>query len=418
MSGCKQENNSREENRKQALAGVKVLDFGWALVGSVTTKQLADHGACVIRVESKTRLDNARATRSTSGSAGNNPDDKPRFTHYNTSKYGITLNLKHPEARKIINKLIKWADVVNENFTPGTMDKMGYGFDYVRGIKPDIIMVGGSVYGQTGPMARQWGVDGTGQAATGYFDLTGWPDRGPVGPNGHYGDVTLPLVLAAAIVGALEYRQMTGKGQYIDGSMVEVCIHHITPALLDWQANKHLQTRNGNRVPHASPHGVFPCLGEDRWCVITVFTDEEWKSFCNVIGNPPWTKESKFITLQGRKENEDELEKLVGKWTVQHTAEEVMHTLQATGVPAGVVQTMQDILEKDSQIKERGYLTPLKHPVIGVFGHPTPVYKLSKTKAQIRTSPCLGEHTEHICTKLLGMSDAEFVNLLQQGVFE
>lgn len=418
MSEYKQTDISVGGKQKHTLAGVKVLDFGWALVGSLTTKQLADHGACVIRIETRTRMDNARVTRSTSGSAKNNPDDKPRFTHYNTSKYSMSLNLKHPKARKIVDMLIKWADVINENFTPGTIAKMGYGYDYVRTIKSEIIMVGSSVYGQTGPMAHQWGVDGTGQAATGYFNLTGWPDRSPVGPNGHFGDVTLPLVLAMAIVAALEYKRRTGKGQYIDGSMVEVCTHNITPSLLDWQANKHLQTRNGNRVLNASPHGVFPCLGEDRWCAITIFTNDEWHALCNAMGNPPWTNEAKFATLSSRKRNEDELEKLIARWTQQHSAEEVMINLQAVGVPAGVVQTMQDILEKDQQIKEREVFIPLKHPVIGVFGHPTPVYKLSKTKAQVRTSPCLGEHTEYVCTKLLGMSDQEFIDLLQQGVFE
>jgi benzylsuccinate CoA-transferase BbsF subunit len=403
--------------QKQALAGVKVLDFGWALVGSLTTKQLADHGAQVVRVESITHIDLPRANRMTSNSVDNNPDDKPWFTHLNTSKYGMALNLKCAPARSIIEKLIRWADVINANMVPGTLNRLGFGYDYVKTIKPDIIMAEGSTYGQTGPMAREWGVDGTGAALSGYLDLTGWPDRGPVGPNIPYGDVVLPFFIAAAIVAALDYKRRTGKGQYIDASMLEVCVHQITPALLDWEANGHLQTRNGNRIAYAAPHGVFPCIGEDRWCAIGVFTDEEWEAFSQAIGNPLWTKEPRFATLKSRKENEEALEELVAKWTKQHSAEEVMQILQAVGVAAGVVQTMQDIVENDPQLKARNFLLPLKHPVIGVFGHPTPPYKLLKTEAQLRTSPCLGEHTEYICTQLLSMSDAEFVEIFKHAIF-
>jgi crotonobetainyl-CoA:carnitine CoA-transferase CaiB-like acyl-CoA transferase len=403
---------------KQALAGVKVLDFGWALVGSLTTKQLADHGAQVIRVESIRRVDLPRTNRMISRSSATNPDDKPWFTHLNTSKYSLALNLKCAPARSIMERLIRWADVINSNFTPGTLTKLGFDYDYVKTIRPDIIMVAGSAYGQTGPMAREWGVDGTGAALSGYLDLTGWPDRSPVGPNVPYGDVVLPFFIAAAIVSALDYKRRTGRGQYIDASMLEVCAHQITPALLDWEANAHLQTRNGNRIDYAAPHGVFPCRGEDRWCAIAVFTDSEWKSFCHVLGDLPWTKEQRFATLISRKANEDALEEFVAEWTKQYPAEEVMQKMQAAGVAAGVVQTMKDLLEHDPQLKEREFLVPLKHPVIGVFGHPTPPFKLLKTKAQVRTSPCLGEHTEYVCTQILGMSDEEFIDLFRQRLFE
>ena len=403
---------------KQALAGIKVLDFGWALVGSLTGKYLADYGAQVVRVESITRIDLPRANRMISMSSATNPDDKPWFTHLNTSKYGMSLNLKRPQSRGVVEKLIRWADVVNENFAPGVMTKLGIDYEYMKTLKPDIIMAGGSAYGQTGPMAHERGIDGTGAALSGYLDLTGWPDRGPVGPNVPYGDVVLPFFIASAIVAALDYKHRTGKGQYIDASMLEVCVHQITPALLDWEANGQLQTRNGNRIAYAAPHGVFPCRGDDRWCALAVFTDDEWEAFCHVIGDPPWTKEPRFATLNSRKKNEDALEELVAEWTKQHSAEEVMQKMQTAGVAAGVVQTMQDLLEHDPHLKEREFLIPLKHPVIGVFSHPTPPFKLLKTKAQVRTSPCLGEHTDYVCTQLLGMSDEEFVELAQQGVFE
>ena len=401
----------------QALAGVKVLDFGWALVGSLTGKNLADSGAEVIRVESSTRPDLSRLNRNVSISKADNPDDKPWMSHLNTSKYGITLNLKHPRARPVMDALIRWADVINENFTPGTLSKLGYDYEYARGIKPDIIMVSGSAYGQTGPYAREWGIDGTGAAWSGYLDLTGWPDRDPVGPGCPYGDYLLPYLNAAAVIAALDYRRRTGKGQYIDAAMIDVCIHQITPALLDWQANGHLQERSGNRIAHAAPHGVFPCAGDDRWCAVAVFTDEQWSAFCHVIGDPLWTKEERFATLEQRKHNEDALEELVSEWTRRHSAEDVMKLMQELGVPAGVVQTTEDVVDRDPQLRQRGFLLPLEHPVLGVFGHPTPGYRLSRTEAQVRTSPCLGEHLDYVCTQVLGMSDEEFVELLQDGVF-
>jgi benzylsuccinate CoA-transferase BbsF subunit len=401
----------------QALEGINVLDFGWVLVGSLTGKYLGDHGAQVIRVESASRPDLTRANQLVSISKRNNPDDKPWFNYLNTSKYGFMLDLKHPRAHEVLDKLIQWADVVNANFTPGTLDKLGFGYEYMRKIKPDIIMAEESIYGQTSSLAKLGGGDPTGAALSGYLDLTGWPDRGPVVPNPPYGDALLPLLIATAIVAAVDYRRRTGKGQYIDTSMFEVCAQQITPALLDVQANSHIQTRNGNRIDYASPHGAFPCLGDDRWIAIAVFNDDEWKAFCHVIGDPAWTKDAKFATLGSRKENEDDLENLIAEWTRTRRAEDIMQIMQSAGVPAGVVQNAQDLLDFDPQLKERDFLVPLKHSVLGEFGHPTPPFKLLKTKAQMRTSPCLGEHTEYVCTKLLNMSDEYFIELIQEGVF-
>ena len=404
---------------KQALTGVRVLDFGWALVGALTGKYLGDHGADVVRVESRTRPDASRVDRRYSKSSATNLDDKPWFAHLNTSKYSMALNLKHPRAREVLERLIRWADVVNENYTPGTMEKLGLGYEYMRTIKPEIIMVSGSVYGQTGPLAREWGIDGTGAALSGRLALTGWPDREPVVPSvGVYGDYVLPLFNTLAVVAALVRKRKTGKGQYIDASMFEVCAQEIAPALLDWEANGHLQARTGNRIPHAAPHGVFPCIGDDRWCAIAAFSGEEWEAFGRVLGNPPWVKEPRFSTLELRKQHENDLEQFVAEWTQKHTAEEVMVLMQAAGVPAGVVQNAQDVLEKDPHLRERELLVALNHPVLGIFGHQTPPFKLSKTQAQVRTSPCLGEHNDYVCTKLLGMTDEEFVELLQDGVFE
>jgi benzylsuccinate CoA-transferase BbsF subunit len=418
MNNEEQKSAMREFKKDQALEGVKVLDFGWALVGSLTTKHLADHGAEVVKVESILRPDLSRTNRMIARSSATDPDDKPWFAHLNTSKYSLRLNLKNPLARSVVERLARWADVVNANFTPGILNSMGFGYEYFKNIKPDIIMAEGSAYGQTGPLSQQWGVDGTGAALSGYLDLTGWPDRGPVGPNVPYGDIVLPDFMAMAIVAALDYKHRTGKGQYIEGSMLDVCVHQITPALLEWEINKDLQTRQGNRIPIAAPHGVFPCKGNDRWCAIGVFSEEEWHSFCNVIGNPPWVKDPKFMTLSCRKANEDTLEEYIAHWTQEHTDKEIMELMQTAGVPAGVVQSVQDLLDSDLQLKEREFQARLEHPVMGIINHPTPPYKLIKTPARVKTSPCMGEHTEYICRQVLHMSDAEFIELFHQGLFQ
>lgn len=417
MNGIPQESGLNIEN--QALAGVKVLDFGWAIVGSFMGKHLADQGAQVVRVESRTRPGLERSNVHVSTSKATNPDDKPWFTQMNTSKYGMTLDLKHPRAHEVVNRLIKWADVITENFTPGTMNKLGLGYDQTRKIKPEIIMVGASVFGQTGPLAHEWGIDATGNALSGRNDLCGWPNGEPINPSSvAYGDDLLPMLTAMAIVAALDYKRRMGKGQYIDASMLDVLVHQVTPSLLDWQINSHLQTRTGNRISYASPHGVFPCKGIDRWCAIAVFTEDEWHSFCRILGNPQWSKEIRFATLNSRKDNEDELEELIAEWTIRHTAEEVMSVMQSFGVASGAVQNAQDVIEKDQQMRKREFLVPLQHPVLGVFGHLTPPFKFSKTRAQIKTSPCLGEHTYYVCSTLLGISDDEFADLAHSGVFQ
>jgi benzylsuccinate CoA-transferase BbsF subunit len=403
---------------KQALNGINVLDFGWALVGSLTGKHLADNGAKVIRLESATRIDLSRTNRMVKRSTGNNPDDKPWYSHLNTSKYSLALNLKNPLAKGVVNKLIRWADVVNENFTPGTLTKLGMDYSYMTKLNPGIIMLSGSAYGQTGPQANEWGVDGTGAAMSGYLDQTGWPDRGPVGPNVPYGDVILPYINALAIVAALDYRRRTGKGQYLDASMVETCVHFNTPLLLDVQANNHLHKRSGNRIDYACPHGIFPCSGDDRWCAIAVFNEEQWHAFCKVIGNPDWAGAPKFSNMKSRKDNEDALEKIIAEWTARHRDYDVMHQMQLAGVPAGVVQTMEDIVDHDPQLKERQFLVPLENPALGIFGHPTQPYKLSKTPSTIHRAPNLGENTECICLSVLGMTDEEFATLVGEGLFE
>jgi len=398
------------------LSGVKVLDFSWALVGALTTKQLGDFGADIVKVESKSRMCLTRMDAQVSISQPANPNDKPWFAHLNTSKRGIVLDLKHSQAREVIDRLIDWADIVVENFSPGTMRKLGLDYTALRARKPSIIMLSGSVYGQTGPLAESWGIDGTGAALSSRMFMTGWPDRDPVLPSVPYGDALLPLLLATAAVAALEQRDRTGAGTHIDASMFEVQTQQMLPALIEQQLGAQPK-RTGNRVTHAAPHGVFPCQGEDRWIAIEVTTDEQWQALCRVMNRDDLAREERFAVVTGRKAHEDALESVIAHWTRGFDAHALMHSLQAAGVPAGAVQDAADLLERDPQLRSREFLVAATHPELGTFGHQAPPYKLSTTPGNVRRAPLLGEHTREVCIEDLGISAARFDELTAAGVF-
>ncbi len=400
----------------EALDGIKVVDFSWVMVGPMTTRYLADYGATVVHVESRTHVDLLRTT----------PPYKDRrigidragyFAQYNANKYGISLDLNHPKGVEVAKKLIAWADVVAESFTPGTMEKWGLGYEEIKKIKPDIIMFRTCMQGQTGPHRHLPGTGVNLVGLTGFAHLCGWPDRPPAQPYGPYTDSIAPRFAVAALIAALDYRRKTGKGQLLDMSQFEAGVNFIAPLMLDYFTNHRVASRMGNRSPYAAPHNAYRCRGEDRWCTIAVFSDEEWQSLCRAMGNPPWSKDSRFATFQGRKENEDELDRLIEAWTIARSAEEVMDRLQREGVPAGVVKTIKDLYE-DPQLKYRHYLWTMQHREMGAFSFPGQACKLSKTPARLRMpSPCLGEHTEYVCRELLGMSESEFDQLLIEGVF-
>ncbi|MGY1551342.1 CaiB/BaiF CoA transferase family protein [Microbacterium sp. A588] len=410
---------SESSSSQPPLAGVRVLDFGWALVGSITGKMLGDHGAEVIRVESSKRPDMTRVDRRFSKSTKTSFDDKPWFAHFNTSKKSLAIDLKNPASRRVIEGLIRQADVINENFTPGTMAALGYGYEDVRKINPNVIYISGSMFGQTGPLANEWGIDGTGAAISGRLHLTGWSDRTPITPSaGIYGDYIVPLVNAIGVVGALLHRRSTGEGQYLEASMYEVTAQQILPAILDFEVNGREQNRTGNRVPNAAPHGVYPCVGDDRWCAIAVFGDEEWERFVAAIGAPAWTSNPSFETHEGRKRDEDRLDELVAEWTSTQDPHDVMHTLQAAGVRGAAVQTPHDFIDADPQLIHREFMKDVPHSVLGAFPHQVPPFRLTRTPAVIGPAPRMGEHNEDIVTHTLGFDEAEYIELLLEGVLQ
>jgi benzylsuccinate CoA-transferase BbsF subunit len=399
----------------KAFDGVKVADFSWYALGPLNSKFLGDHGATVIRIESSVRMDALRLIGPFKDGVFN-INCSGWYNDFNTSKYGMTLDVTKPKGLEVAQKLVGWADIVIENYTPGTLQKWGLGYDELKKIKPDIIMVSASNQGQYGPYAHTPAFGYIATAISGLHHLTGWPDREPAGPAGPYTDFLVPGLISTVLIAALDYRRRTGKGQYIDAAAVETAIHTMEASILDYTVNGRVQDRTGNRIPYAAPHGAFLCQGEDRWCAIAVFTDEEWADFCKVVGKP-WTEDAKFSTLVGRKQYEDELERLIGEWTINYTAEEVMKKLQAAGVAAGVVQNEKDIHD-DPQLKHRQHFWHLMQGGVGPVAFSGPPMRFSKTPCELRPAPCLGEHNEYVLKEILGMSDDEISDVVIAGVLQ
>ncbi len=400
---------------KKPLEGIKVADFSWSIVGPLTTKALADCGAEVIRIESKSRPGIFRSVPPfKDGTVGFNRGGN--FNQFNTCKRSVTLNLAHPKGLEVAKRLVAWADVVVETFAGGIMVKMGLGYEELKKVKSDIIMLSSSMMGQTGPHATRTGFGHMLVAWAGYNQIAGWPDHEPRGLGSlPITDFIAPHFNVLIILAALDYRDRTGKGQYIDMSQYETGIYFLEPLLLDYNVNQRVANRVGNRSTYAAPHGAYCCCGEDRWCAIAIYTNKEWESFCQVIGNPAWSNDPKFATLLARKENEEELDRLIEEWTINHSAEEVMSMMQAAGVAAGMLETGEDLLEHDPQLRHRHYFWELDHPEVGKYMAYRPSFLLSKSPYELWSAPLLGEHTEYVLKEVLGMSDEEIAELAIEG---
>ena len=402
---------------KKVFENLKVIDFSWVVVGPLIAKCLADFGATVLHIESITRPDTLRTSLPCKDGI-QDLDFNGYFPLYNSNKYGIALNLQHPKGLEVARRLVAWSDIVIESFRPGVMKRLGLGYEDLKSIKPDLIMLSTTMQGQTGPHALQPGFGNQLVGLAGFPCVTGWPDRDAIQPYGAYTDCIAPYFGIATLVGALLYRDRTGRGQHLDLSQYEAGVQFMSSALLDWVVNDRNAVREGNSSLCAAPHGAYRCLGEDRWCAIAVFNDAEWQGLCRAIGKEELIHDRRFATLSDRKQNEVALNRLVEEWTLNFDAYEVMAKLQAVGVPAGVVTNNSDLFE-DPELKERECFWMIDHPVLGPFPHPSPSFMLSETPANPRLpAPCLGQHTEFICKEFLKMSDEEFAQLLNEGVFK
>ena len=235
---------------------------------------------------------------------------------------------------------------------------------------------------------------------------------------GFYTDFIAPHMNVLAILAALDYRDRTGKGQHLDVSQFEAGAHFLSPLFLDYEVNKKVANRLGNECEEMAPHAIYRCKGDDRWVAIAVQNDAEWQSFSSVTGEFSWASDAKFSTFRRRKAHEEELNRLIERWTIGDTPENIMTFLQNRGIAAGVVQNPRDLLEKDPQLKSRGFFQKLSHPAVGTYTAMRPYFQLSKSVAEVSRAPLIGEHNEYAYKNILGLSDAEVAVLVVEGVIE
>jgi len=391
---------------EKPLKGLRVLDFTWMLAGPYATRLLADFGAEVIKIQSKR----------TANGAESNPT--PYFNAWNRNKRSITLDLEHPEAREIALKLTAISDIVIENFSPRVMSNWGLNYERLRGVKPNLIMVSLSAMGQTGPWKNFVALGPTLQALSGLTYLTSFDEDSLMGPGFAYADVVAGLYAALAVLAALEYCDKKDKGQYIDLSEYEALCTTMGPAFLEAVIHPVSMVPKGNRPDYtlAAPYGCYQCMGEDRWCVIAVHNKEEWQGLCKAMGSPDWTKEKRFSTLSRRKILSEELDELIGRWTIQNPAEEVAALLQKNGVPASVVQNAGD-LAKDPQLIARKFFINLEHPVLGhTITDAPPIHFEQEPAIDWKAAPLLGEDNRYVLTELLGFTENELSDYKERGI--
>lgn len=400
----------------QACAGVRVVEFAAYAAGPVVGKHLADHGATVVHVESWGRPDGFRAQYPpyTDNRPGLNRSGT--FALCNNNKYSVTIDLKAEGGVDLARRVVAWADVVIENFTPGTIDRLGLGYEALCEVNPALVMLSSCNQGQTGPHAKHPGFGSQLTSLAGFTNLTGEPDGSPCLLYGPYIDFIGVGYGLIAVLAALDYRRRTGKGTYIDLAQYESGLQFMAPALLDFAANGHVMQRTGNHHATAAPHGVYPARGEDRWIALSVFTDEEWANLVQLMGDPEWARDRRFASQSGRKAAEDEVDAHIACWTAEFEPAELMSRLAGAGVHAGVVNRVQD-LQSDPQYRHRGVWQPLEHPEMGVFHYQAPPFALSESPACLdRPSPCLGEHNEFFFVQTLGLSKEEYESLVGSGV--
>jgi len=387
------------------LQGIRVVDMTLLVTGPLTTQALSDCGAEVIKVETRSRM-GARGMQSSVGGG----------LQQSTGKLSITLDFSSPRGLDLLYRIIARSDVVVENHAGGVLSRRGLGYQDIKRIKPDIIMLSSCMQGQTGPFSSHAASGHKLTALSGFNEIAGWPDREP-GWIGAYTDFIAPRFNVIAILAALDYRNRTGKGQYLDVSQNEAGMQFMAPSILDFTVNRRVATREGNRCSHAAPHNAYPCLGEDRWCTIAVFTDNEWRSLCAVVGSPEWAEDPRFSTLLARKANEEELDLLIAHWTASRAPEDVMALMQGAGVPAGLVETAQDQLDRDPQLKHRRFFRQFEFPGFGPYRTSLGAnFLLSRAELEPTRGPLLGEHNEHVFKNIVGMSDAEYDQMVADRV--
>jgi len=405
------------------LEDYRVLDFGTAWAGPQVGQVLADMGAEVIKVETRNRLDGLRLGRPivgddiAGGDEGKWPDMQPGFHCLNRNKLSITVDIKKSDGLHIIRNLVAVSDVVIDNSSPDTMAKLGLNHKSLESIKPDIISISLTGCGEYGPLKDVLAYAPSTIALGGFNSLVGYRgDDAVLQPSVPYGDSNASIHGAFAVVVALWHREKTGEGQHIEVSESDAVTNLLGEGIMEYYMNGRVMGTQGNYHPTMCPHGIYRCRGADKWISIAIDTDEEWRSFCQAIGEPEWVNSEQFVEKQGRLHNREELDRLVNEWTSHHSPYEAMEILQQSGVAAIPVMNVEDQFA-DPHFRDRQTFIEVEHPLVGIELLPENPLRLSKTPGGVRRhAPALGEHNDYVLGELLGLSPENIAELVEERV--
>jgi crotonobetainyl-CoA:carnitine CoA-transferase CaiB-like acyl-CoA transferase len=377
---------------RRPLEGLKVLDFTWAIAAPMATRNLADHGATVVRIESEGRMDVIR-------SAGpfvndeTHPDNTAQYHSANAGKYLLSLDLSNQAAMAVVWDLVEWADVIIEAFTPKAMANWGLDYQSLKERKPEIVMLSSCLMGQTGPMNMYPGFGNLAGALSGFYEITGWPDRPPTGPFLAYTDYTAPRFTVTALMAAVDHRNRTGEGVYVDLSQHESALHLLGPALLDQAVNGRTATRSGNISDRYAVHGVYPTVGDDKWIAIVCQDD---------------TAQEELSELIGSRQLDDSA---IAEWASSQDRFELQDLLQSRGIAAHVVVDSEDALA-DPQLTHRNHFRRVPQAYSGETCIEGSHYQMSRTPSEaLWGGPPIGEHTFEVLSEMLGYSSDKIADL-------
>jgi benzylsuccinate CoA-transferase BbsF subunit len=396
---------------------LRVLDFCWIGAGAFVTRILADLGAEVIKVESRSHPDNLRL------SGPHQPGARPLessgyFASRNTSKKSIALNMSHPQAREIALRLATRCSIISNNFRPGVMEKWGLGYREIAAVNPSVIYLAMPMQGSSGPHRDYIGFGSTIAALCGLVGMAGLPGRPPIGTGTHYPDhVPNPGHALVAVLAAAFHRARTGEGQHIELAQIESTVNMLGPSIVAWSATGALPQTEGNRCAGAVPRGVFPCSDEDSWCAIEVTDDRQWQGLVAALGAPDWLRAGKLAAVAEREACQDEIEMRLAQETRRYRAPDLVRLLQEHGVAAAVVATSADVTA-DRQLAARGYWHTVPHAEMGpVLVNTPPFHAVGEERIPPGSPPLLGEHTIEIAAELLGFDEAQCRQLIDAKVF-
>lgn len=399
---------------RRPLEGIRVMDFTWAWAGPYCTLQMAHMGAEVIRIESEKRPCVTRLIPPfADGEPG--PNRAGYFNQYSQGKKSLQLDLARPEAADVIKKLAAKCDIVVQNFSTGAIDRMGFGYETLKQVKPDIIMISICGYGQTGPECNYMGYGPASVPLAGISSLSGYSGKGPAEAGISYGDPNAGIFGAFAALAALAHRHRTGKGVHVDVALWEALLVLMPEGLMDYAMNKTQPERDGNHDRWMAPHGCFKCKGDDdKWVTIVCGSDAEWQALCRAIGQPELETDKRFANATARKANEAALEEILTGWTTDRDRWEVTDTLQQAGVAAFPSMSNKD-LATNAHLEARGYLVQKEHPECGKRIHAGIPWQMSGTPCEVQAAaPVRGQHTNYVLRDIVGLSEAE-VQQLRDG---